>query len=40
MKRGKNYKKIAKDLDRTATYTIEEGVKKQKSSHTLSSLVH
>ncbi len=30
MKRGKNYKKIAKDLDRTATYTIEEGVKKAK----------
>ena len=30
MKRGKNYKKTTKGLDRTATYTLEEGVKKVK----------
>jgi large subunit ribosomal protein L1 len=31
MRRGKNYKKVSKDLDRSKTYSLEEGVKKVKS---------
>ena len=30
MKRGKKYKKIAKGLDRSMTYSLEDGVKKVK----------
>ena len=30
MKRGKKYKKITKNLDRSTTYTLKEGVKKAK----------
>ena len=30
MKRGKKYTKLAKDLDRTLTYSVEDGVKKVK----------
>lgn len=31
MKRGKNYKKIAKDLDRSLSYTLADGIKKVKT---------
>jgi large subunit ribosomal protein L1 len=31
MKRGKKYKKIIKDLDRSETYSLEDGIKKVKS---------
>lgn len=31
MKRGKNYKKMMKDLDRSKTYSLEEAIKKVKS---------
>jgi large subunit ribosomal protein L1 len=31
MKRGKNYKKVTKDLNRNKTYSLEEGIKKVKA---------
>jgi large subunit ribosomal protein L1 len=31
MKRGKNYKKIVKDLDKSTTYNLAEGIKKVKT---------
>ena len=44
MRRGKNYKKITKDLDRSKTYSLEEGIKKVKglsySKFTGSSEIH
>ena len=31
MKRGKNYKKVTQNLDRSKTYSLEEAIKKVKS---------